>query len=283
MKKLGLNYKFNYYQIASIFRISVVLIALIDFLALIYDFRLFFSSNAIVPIQLGLVNSQYFSILSPLYELIEQNNIQLDLFIYILCGIYLFILMCCLLGFYTRISFLFAILLQLIIFRSITNYNYGYDYFITMSFYYCLIFPVGKVYSIDYGNKDYISKVPSFFFSLIIFLKVHLCIVYFTSGLAKCTDPNWWDGNAIWRAMADFGTDFYISPYILMILSIGTLILELSYPIFAFIKFKFLRRILVIGIIFMHLGIGIFLELSSFAAVMIVWNAIAFCKDFSHE
>lgn len=283
MNNLGLNYKFNYYEIASIFRISVVFIALIDFLSLIYDFRLFFSTNAIVPIQLGIINSQYFSILSPLYELIEQNNIQLDLFMYTLCGMYLFVLICCLLGFYTKISFLFAILLQLIIFRSITSYNYGYDYFITMSFYYCLIFPVGKAYSIDYRNKGYTPKVPNFFFSLITFLKIHLCIVYLTSGLAKCSDPNWWNGNAIWRAMVDLNTDFYISPYILMFLSIGTVLLEVFYPIFAFIKFKFLRKILIINVVLMHLGIGVFLELSSFAAVMIIWNITAFYKDFTNE
>ncbi|WP_156809732.1 hypothetical protein [Riemerella columbina] len=283
MKLINLNYKPNYYQICGLFRIAIVLLAIIDLFSLIYDFNLFFSEKAILPIQLGLIDSEYFSMLIPIYSLLENNSIEITYFFYIIISVYIIVLLMCIAGFCTRISFLLAILLQILIFRSIPSFNYGYDQFITMSFYYCLIFPVGKAYSIDSINKNYIPKVPNFFFSLATFLKVHLCIVYFTSGLAKCTDPNWWNGNAIWRAMADLSTEFYISPYILMAISIGTLIIELLYPIFAFIKFKFLRRTLVISIILMHLGIGVFLGLSSFATVMIIWNITAFYKDFSHE
>ncbi|MXV37916.1 hypothetical protein GO491_04375 [Flavobacteriaceae bacterium Ap0902] len=277
-----MNYKLNYYQICGLFRIAVVSLAFIDLSSLLYDYKLFFSDKAILPIQLGLVDTEYFSLLNPIYNSLE-NNIGITNFFYITISLYFIILLMCIAGFYTRISFLIGILLQILIFRSITNFNYGYDQFITMSFFYCLIFPVGKEYSIDYNNKNYNSKTPNFFFSLNTFLKIHLCIVYFTSGLAKCSDPNWWNGNAIWRAMADLSTDFYINPYLLMALSIGTLLLEISYPIFAFSKFKILRRTLVISIILMHLGIGIFLGLSSFATVMIIWNITAFYKDFTHE
>jgi len=164
------------------------------------------------------------------------------------------------------------------------SFNYGYDNFITMSFFYCLIFPVGYEFSLDKKLGNIKGNIyPHKYFSLTIFLKTHLSIVYFVSGTAKAVDINWWNGNAIWRSVATLGDFIYINPFFLLIISSLTVILEISYPFIVFSKFKNLRRILIIHIILIHLGIGMILGLSSFASIMIVWNIAAFYKDFSKK
>ncbi len=288
MRVSSLNFKIflldanlNYFKIISLFRIAVVLIAIIDFSSVFVDLDILISDTSILPWELGLLESEYYLFLEPLYSILINNGISISLFINILSILYFISLVSCGLGFHTKKSFFIAIILQLIIFRTIPNFNYGFDNFITMSFFYCLIFPVGHELSFD--KKKNITKknitIPKYF-SLTTFLKTHLSIVYFISGIAKAVDVNWWNGNAIWRALATLNDFIYINPFFLLIISSLTVILEISYPFIAFSKLKNLKRILIINIIFMHLGIGILLGLSSFASIMIIWNITAFYKEF---
>lgn len=288
MRLLNLNFSkslsnldLNYYKIIALFRILVISIAIIDFSSVFIDLNSLISNNSILPWELGLLESEYYLFLKPLYFFLENNGISISFFITTISILYLLILICCGLGFQTKKSFFIAIILQLIIFRTIPNFNYGYDNFITMSFFYCLIFPVNFEFSFDKAKIIVKEKnAQSKYFSLILFLKTHLSIIYIVSGLAKAVDVNWWNGNAIWRSLATLNDFIYINPFILAIISSFTVILEISYPFLAFSRFKNLRKILIIHIILMHLGIGIFLGLSSFASIMIVWNIFAFHKDF---
>lgn len=277
------NFNLDYYKIIAVFRIAVVLIAIIDFSSVVIDLNSLISDNSILPWELGLLETDYYSFLEPIYSTLVSNGISISSFITTLSILYFISLILCGLGFHTKKSFFVAIILQLIIFRTIPNFNYGYDNFITMSFFYCLIFPVGYEFSLDKQRNNFNEKKKHRYFLLTTFLKTHLSIVYFVSGVAKAVDVNWWNGNAIWRAIATLDDFIYINPFFLLIMSPLTVILEISYPFIAFSKSKILRRILIVHIILMHLGIGIFLGLSSFASIMIVWNIVAFYKDFSKQ
>ncbi len=284
MKALNINYKkitflsddIDYFRICSIFRIVVVFIAIIDFISIVPDLHIMFSNKPIVPIELGLFDTEYFSFLNPIYQVLNNSSISIDTFIVVISVIYLITLLLCLLGIFFRFNFILALLLQLLIFRSIPNYNYGYDNFITMSFFYCIIFPVGNYYGYKLKKANQIIEQNKYF-NLIYFLKTHLCIIYFVSGVAKSFDINWWNGNAIWRAIASMENFIYIPPILLMIISINTVVMELVYPFIAFSKYK---KILIIEIILMHIGIGVILGLSSFAFIMILWNFVAFYELF---
>lgn len=289
MKALSLNSRsflsdlnLDYLKIIAVFRISVVLIAIIDFSSVLIDINILISDNSILPWELGLLESDYYVFLKPLYSYLISKDISISFFISAMSVFYIITLVLSGVGFYTRKSIFLALLAQLIIFRSIPNYNYGYDNFITMSLFYCLIFPVGKEFSFDRRRRNTGQKEdePVYFFSLITFLRTHLSIVYFVSGIAKAVDINWWNGNAIWRSVATLGDFIYLDPFILLIISSLTVLMEMSYPFIAFSGIKKLRRILIIHIIFMHIGIGVILGLSSFASIMIVWNVIAFYEDF---
>jgi hypothetical protein len=292
MRALSLNYRsfladlnIDYYKSIAFFRIAIVLIALIDFSSVWVDISNFISDNSILPWELGLIESEYYIFLKPLYTLLIDNNISISVFISIASAIYVVALISSGMGFHTKKSIFVALILQLIIYRTITNFNYGYDNFITMSFFYCLIFPVSKQYSFDSRNtsKSLTDIKPKHFFSLTTFLRTHLSILYFVSGIAKAVDFNWWNGNAIWRSVANLNDFIYINPFILLVISSLTVTMEISYPFIALSRFKNLRRILIVHIIFMHLGIGLILGLSSFASIMIVWNLVAFYEDFTKK
>jgi len=89
--------------------------------------------------------------------------------------------------------------------------------------------------------------------------------------------PEWWNGNAMWKAMASIYNSYATLPAILLsIMGIGIVLMELLYPFLAFSKPT--RKIIIPGIILMHVGIAITMDLFSFAAIMTVWNIAAFTR-----
>ena len=259
----------GYYM--SFFRIAIGLVAIIDAVSLIPDLELFFSKDKIIiPQELAYMSSDYVDFLNFFYNLFLKFGL-VDFFYSYSIYIYLLFLSFMVIGFKTKVFAFLSLFFQILIFKSFDIFNYGFDNFLTMSLFYCLVFPVGKIYSVD----NYYFKIKTQLkFPFRRFLQFHLCIVYMTSGVAKCLDPNWLDGNAIFRATRSIFRDIIdIPPLIFMIASLSVLFLELFYP---FIFFNKLRKYFLFGIVAMHLGIAVVLELYSFALIMIIWNLAAF-------
>lgn len=262
----------------TFFRISVGIIALVDILSLRSDLLLFFSRDStIIPQELSYLFTEYFNYLNPFYSFLTRNGI-LDLFYQYVLLAYVLFLVCMIFGFLTRFSTFFALILQLIIFKSFAVFNYGYDHFLTMSLFYCLIFPVGKVNSID--NKLFKNnKLFKYSFDYQKVLQIHLGIIYFFAGLAKMVSVTWWNGEAIWRSIASIYDDlFKISPVVLAMAGSMTVLAELGYPFL--VLFPKTRRIAVFTMILMHIFIATILDLPMFAAIMIVWNITSYYKYF---
>jgi hypothetical protein len=111
-------------------------------------------------------------------------------------------------------------------------------------------------------------------------LQVHLCFVYFIGGLAKVLGNGWWDGSNLWRSLIRPPFNL-VSPdlllhfkYVLPLLGILICLLEVSYPVFIWLKRT--RRIWLGCILAMHSSIGLMMGLYFFALVMIVMNLAAF-------
>nr|WP_315421384.1 hypothetical protein [uncultured Pedobacter sp.] len=259
----------------TFFRVGIALIALVDVLSMRMDWRLLFSQQAtFVPQKLLFIFSEYFGRLNAFYKYLDNNDLVGFFYSY---GIWIYIIALAflLIGFATRFTAILALILQLLIFKSFAEVNYGYDQFLTMSLFYCVIFPVGKYHSVD--SFIFKIKVPdhSFYYQRII--QIHLCMVYFFSGIAKALDVSWWTGNELWRAVSSIYNDYFlVTPYILVIVGIGTIILETLYPIL--VLNKKIRKVTIILIMLMHLSIAVVLKLYSFSAILITWNALAFSK-----
>ncbi len=157
---------------------------------------------------------------------------------------------------------------------------YGADSFMTTALFYLMLSPLPDHYSFDHWVARTKPKSPQLLGFWRRVLQVHLCFVYFIGGLAKCLGNGWWDGSNLWRSLIRQPFNL-VSPdilvrfkYALPVLGIAICLLEVSYPIFIWIKKT--RLIWLICILAMHAAIGLMMGLYLFALVMIVMNVAAF-------
>jgi hypothetical protein len=157
---------------------------------------------------------------------------------------------------------------------------YGADAFMTTALFYLMLSPLPDRYSFDQWVTKTKPKNPQLLGFWRRVLQVHLCFVYFIGGLAKCLGNGWWDGSNLWRSLIRPPFNL-VAPeilvrfkYALPLLGILICLLEVSYPIFIWIKKT--RFIWLTCILAMHAAIGILMGLYLFALVMIVMNVAAF-------
>jgi len=114
-------------------------------------------------------------------------------------------------------------------------------------------------------------------------LQLHLCLIYFFGGLAKCLGSGWWDGSNFWRALIRppfnvLDPEILVRwKYLFPVAGIIIALLEVSYPFF--IWGRSTRKIWLLGICGMHAAIGLAMGMYLFALVMIVLNVAAFAPD----
>jgi len=197
--------------------------------------------------------------------------------LYLLGWIYCISALFLIVGLFTRFSATVCWLLHLAFVNSGHFFTYGVDYFITMLLFYCIIFPVGYEFSVDnylfrYRHTNYTPYIRV--------LQIHLCIVYFVSGLAKTIGINWWNGVSILKALCRPGiSSFHIQTFskfsgIFVLIGVATIILELLYVVF--VNYGRTRKLWLFLTCVMHIVIAFCLQLPFFAAVMILMNVCAF-------
>ena len=157
---------------------------------------------------------------------------------------------------------------------------YGADSFMTTALFYLMLSPLPDRYSFDHWVAKTKPNNPQALGFWRRVLQVHLCFVYFIGGLAKCLGNGWWDGSNLWRSLVR--PPFNLVPpdllvqfkYALPLLGISICLLEVSYPVFIWLKRT--RWIWLGCILAMHASIGLTMGLYLFALVMIVMNLAAF-------
>jgi Vitamin K-dependent gamma-carboxylase len=157
---------------------------------------------------------------------------------------------------------------------------YGADNFMTTALFYLMLCPLPDRYSFDHWVTKTKPKNPQALGFWRRVLQVNLCFVYFIGGLAKLLGSGWWDGSNLWRALIRPPFNL-ISPdllvqfkYALPLFGILICMLEVSYPVFIWLKKT--RWIWLGCILAMHAFIGLTMGLYLFALVMIVMNVAAF-------
>lgn len=273
----------NYISLAF-FRIGLGIILLLQAFHLRHDFIEFVGSKGIVlsdisqvEVSAHTITTQYLTDL--LYCTVSLPEIEA---LYLLGGIYIYALLMMVLGFGTRFHAAIAWLLHLSMIKGAHLFTYGVDYIATTLLFYCIIFPTAYAYSVDKLIFKF-KTVNTRPFERI--LQLHLCFIYFVGGFMKAVGINWWNGEAIWKAiqrpiMVDvsvgWSADF---PWLLVLIGISVIVIELGYPIF--IWFRKSRKIWMWATVSMHIGIAVLLNLPFFAAVMALFNVAAFHFDLS--
>jgi len=190
-----------------------------------------------------------------------------------------------LLGLFSRPAAVVAWFVHLCAAESGGLLAYGADAFTTTALFYLMLSPLPDRYSFDQWVTKSEPKNPHALGFWHRVLQVHLCFVYFIGGLAKCLGNGWWDGSNLWRAL--IRTPFNLVPpdvlirfkHALPVLGISICLLEVSYPVFIWMKKT--RGIWLVCILAMHAAIGLLMGLYFFALIMIVMNLAAFGVPYS--
>ncbi len=183
-----------------------------------------------------------------------------------------------LLGYQTRIAAVASWLLFLALKKSGSASAYGAFEFAQIGLFYCAVFPVGGALSLDALRHP---APPTAGARLALrLLQLHLCVVYLSSGIEKALGEQWWNGEAIWRALmrpSDVGLDFSwlaYHPLVARIACWGTLAVEIGYAFLVWPRRT--RPFWIMASIGLHLAIAIALGLFFFSAIMIALNVAAF-------
>lgn len=189
-----------------------------------------------------------------------------------------------LLGYHTRLAAVAAWLTHTALVNSSYMSCYGADSFAQIGLFYCCWFPVGQALSLDRAAGRLPTSDVSLAFQSRLGLRVlqlHVCIIYTSSGLEKALGQQWWTGEAVWRAVmgapleGPFDCSFLATvPWLAKALCWMTLLLEAG--VVLFVWQPCLRKLWLVGIVGMHLGIALVLGLWTFSATMIVFDIAAF-------
>ena len=185
-----------------------------------------------------------------------------------------------LVGLACRFSAVLSWFLHLCAAKSGGFVSYGVDNFMTIGLFYLMLSPLPDRYSLDWRLRKARPKNPQLLGFWRRVLQLHLCVIYFFSGLTKCLGSGWWDGSNIWRSLIRPPFNV-IDPEILVrwkylfpVAGIFICVLEIGYPFFVWNSKT--RKIWLICICAVHAGIGLTMGMYLFALIMIVLNVAAF-------
>ncbi len=185
-----------------------------------------------------------------------------------------------LLGYQSRCSAILAFVMHLFLTDSAPATTYGVDQFARIALFYCCWMDVGARLSIDQllSRRQSDSSVSARIGLRV--LQIHLAVMYLATGIHKAAGGQWWNGEAIWRAvtlpqMAQFDMTWLSDvPLVPMFIGWATLAIEIGYCLLVWHRRA--RIATATAAVCMHLGIAIMLGLTSFAFLMIALNIAAF-------
>lgn len=184
------------------------------------------------------------------------------------------------LGLFSRAAAILAWFLHLCAAKSGFFLSYGVDNFMTIGLFYLMLSPLPDSCALDRRIFQCSISCPEFLGFFRRVLQFHLCTIYFFGGLTKALGAGWWNGASIWRALTR-PAFIIISPdvlirarYVLPIVGISVVLIELGYAVLIWPRAT--RRLWLVLICAMHLGIGLTMGMYLFALVMIVLNVAAF-------
>ena len=185
-----------------------------------------------------------------------------------------------LVGLASRLSAILAWFIHLCAAKSGGFVSYGMDSFMTIGLFYLMLSPLPDHYSLDWRLRHLRPQDPKLLGFWRRVLQLHLCVIYFFSGLAKCLGSGWWNGSSVWRALIRPPFNV-IDPEILVrwkylfpIAGILICVLEFGYPFFIWSART--RNIWLVSVCAMHVAIAVTMGMYLFSLVMIVLNLAAF-------
>jgi len=186
-------------------------------------------------------------------------------------------------GLYSRVMACLSLLITLSYIHRATGSLYGLDQCNAMLALYLAIGPCGEAYSLDRwlaARREGLrlpAAAPRINTNVAIRLaQLHLCVIYLFAGMAKLQGAAWWDGTAMWGAVAiqeyqSFDMTWLANHPVLVAIATHTVLFwELSYA--ALIWPRFTRPVVLVLAVPLHLGIVLFLGMPTFGLAMLICN-----------
>ena len=264
------------------FRICVAVFCLVQLLVLLPDWLWLYGPDGLIPWQLSdAVSFRNTPGLLWFAQYLEPSGLSSLQLLWLVTSLYFFSLIALIIGWKSQWMGSIAWITHLVLTTTGHFTAYGVETFTHIALFYCMVMPVGAAWSID-ARKGF-NVAPHLLTLSIRVIQLHLCIMYFASGMEKAMGTQWWDGNAIWIALQQdqfhhFNVDWMASvPIIPQLLCIGTLLVETLFPLG--MMWGRTRRFWLPAILMMHLGIAVFLGLELFGGLMFLLNLSLFGTD----
>lgn len=255
------------------FRKSIASLCLLHYISTLQDFQSLYGANGIVPADLlHLFKPSHIPSFNELSTWLLVNvGIEEKSSVLLFSTIYIGACLSLLFGYKCRLNAVIVLSLEIILHKGTYVYSYGVDSFKIISLFYCCVFPVGS--NVYPTNPTPYRRI----------LQIHLCFVYFFSGLDKFLGHTWRNGEAVWKAthLPYFQGPFEINldilasyPLIIAIMGWIVILIEICYPVFIFTPRT--RNIWMTFTLLLHIGIFFTLGLYFFSLMMIILNLSAF-------
>lgn len=192
------------------------------------------------------------------------------------------VLLALFLGFQTRIVSVLAAIITLSYCHRLSGALYGLDQVNAMFALYLAVGPSGAVYSVDRWlsgrrGEATVPASPSVASNIAIrLIQVHMCVIYLFGGIGKMRGEMWWDGSAVWFAVANYEyqswsfTWLVEYPFWIALATHITVFWETFYP---FLVWNRLTRPIALGLaVMVHGGIALALGMPTFGLAMIFGN-----------
>jgi hypothetical protein len=183
-------------------------------------------------------------------------------------------------GFKTRVTSVITALLVISYANRATGAQFGLDQINAFLAIYLALGPSGESFSVDRWLKARAGIPPAspcVMANLSLrLIQVHMCVVYFFAGAGKLLGETWWEGTAIWGAVANLEyqtldlTWLASELWLVNILTWSTLFWEVSYPFLIWPKLT--RPLWILMAVGVHLGIGLAMGMMTFGLIMVVGN-----------
>ncbi len=186
-------------------------------------------------------------------------------------------------GLFTRVTTVLAFVITVSYANRQAPATFGLDQINALLSMYLMLAPCGARFSIDRllakrrAAEKSVDVNPSTAANISIrLIQLHMCIIYLFAGLAKLKGPAWWNGTAIWGAVANYEyqsvdlTWMADWPIIVNLLSHATVFWEISYCVLIWNRLT--RPIVLCLAIPIHLGIAFCLGMVTFGTIMLVAN-----------
>jgi hypothetical protein len=187
------------------------------------------------------------------------------------------------LGLFTRITSALGFLITVAYAHRVPGALFGLDQINALLAMYVMLGPAGDAFSLDrwLSSRRLPTAAPAAIPSVtaniaIRLIQVHMCIVYLFAGCGKLFGETWWDGTALWGALANYEyqsvdmTWLAGWPLLINLMSHVTLAWEISYA--ALVWPRLTRPVVLALAVPLHLGIAVAMGMITFGLIMLVAN-----------